>query len=119
MRKIILASCLVAAAACAGSSANQRPTPSWSSEQVRMIQRSLTERGYPVEPTGALDGDTQAALASFQRSRDLPPSGAIDDPTLLALGIDPADVTPVRGRTASDEARAEEEKRLQEIWTSP
>lgn len=37
---------------------------------------------------GDFDGKTQAALAQFQLSRDLPASGQLDDRTAAELGVD-------------------------------
>ena len=64
-------------------------------EQVRMIQRALTEQGHPVALTGTWDRGTQSALLSFQRSHHLPATGTIDPATADALGVDPNAVQPV------------------------
>lgn len=73
------------------------PASDLSPEQVRLVQRALADRGYPVNLTGAFDGQTQTALSEFQRARGLPADGKLDPSTLETLGIDPRDVMPVRG----------------------
>ena len=65
-----------------------------SREQVRLLQRSLADRGFAVDPNGSFDEPTQAALADFQRARGLPATGNLNAPTMDALGIDPRDVGP-------------------------
>jgi peptidoglycan hydrolase-like protein with peptidoglycan-binding domain len=85
------------------SSANLSP------EQVRLVQRSLIERGYPVEPTGKFDEDTKKALKSFQNAEKLEASGTLDSGTARALGIDPAGVVPVRGETYQRSGSAPED----------
>ncbi|HET9597528.1 MAG TPA: peptidoglycan-binding domain-containing protein [Anaeromyxobacteraceae bacterium] len=68
-----------------------------SNEQVRTVQRSLSERGFAVDPSGTFDDRTQTALMDFQRARGLPATGNLNNPTIEALGIDPRDVMPVHG----------------------
>ncbi len=68
-----------------------------SSEQIRMVQRTLTEKGYTTETTGTLDDRTRSSLSDFQRENSLPVTGALDDRTAQALGIDVSQVRPVRG----------------------
>jgi len=68
-----------------------------SPEQVRLVQRSLAERGLVVNVSGTFDDRTHSALLEFQKAQSLPENGVLDDATLRALGIDPRDVTPVRG----------------------
>jgi peptidoglycan hydrolase-like protein with peptidoglycan-binding domain len=64
---------------------------------VRLVQRALADRGYPVELSGVFDTHTRSALTRFQRARGLPGDGTLDGSTLETLGIDPRDVLPVRG----------------------
>jgi peptidoglycan hydrolase-like protein with peptidoglycan-binding domain len=73
-----------------------------SAEQIRLVQRSLIDRGFAVDPTGTFDDRTQTALMDFQRARGLPATASLDQPTIDALGIDPRDVMPVRG-SATDQ----------------
>jgi peptidoglycan hydrolase-like protein with peptidoglycan-binding domain len=88
------------------SSPSSGPAGTWvaqpgdlSAEQVRIVQRSLGDRGFPIELTGKFDEATRTALADFQRSRGLPSTGNLGTETAAALGIDPQDVMPVRGAT--------------------
>ena len=61
---------------------------------VAKAQKALTDRGFR---TGGVDGrmgpQTQAALVNFQRAEKLQPTGKLDRPTLLALGIQKRDGT--------------------------
>jgi peptidoglycan hydrolase-like protein with peptidoglycan-binding domain len=111
MKRLLCILASSALAGCAAQSANSRGSANRSSEateqtidassispeQVRLVQRSLADRGFAVHLTGTFDGRTQAALTDFQRARGLPPTGQLDTPTVEALGIDPRDVMPVRG----------------------
>ena len=67
-----------------------------SPEQVRIVQRSLADRGFAVDLTGTFDDRTQTALLDFQRARGFPATGQLDASTMEALDIDPGDVAPVR-----------------------
>lgn len=67
---------------------------SGSSEQnnpalVRSVQQALRQKGYGV---GTIDGQlgptTDGALRNFQQAQGLPQSGALDQQTLSALGVD-------------------------------
>lgn len=70
-------------------------------EQVRLLQRSLVDRGFAVDLSGRFDQPTQDALAQFQRARGLPATGNLNAPTIDALGLDPRDVQPERGGAAT------------------
>lgn len=122
MRKAVLA--LAAAAAVAGcnrqstyeaprSGAPTAADDTWvaqptdlSEEQVRVVQRALTSRGFQVDATGTFDAATQTALADFQRSRGLPATGNVNADTAAALGISPDEVRP----SASDRTMTAEER---------
>lgn len=79
---------------------------------IKEVQQKLNELGFDAGPVnGDLGEKTQAALAQFQLSRVLPASGALDDGTLYALGIErPAEArsaavgsaAPAEGATAAD-----------------
>jgi peptidoglycan hydrolase-like protein with peptidoglycan-binding domain len=57
-------------------------------EFVKRVQIALHLHGFDPGPVnGADEGRTQAALAQFQLSRNLPASGSLDDRTLQALGV--------------------------------
>jgi len=79
-----------------------------SPEQIRLVQRTLNAQGYPVEVTSAWDKRTRAALTSFQTAHALPATGDLDPATSQALGVDPADVMPVRATAAEDAAASDD-----------
>ena len=57
-------------------------------EVISNVQTALQGAGYYFGPiTGSLSVDTRAAIASFQRDYGLPITGAIDEPTVEALGL--------------------------------
>jgi peptidoglycan hydrolase-like protein with peptidoglycan-binding domain len=89
----------------AAGRSNALPASELSPEQIRLVQRALADRGYPVDLTGVFDSPTQGALAEFQRARGLPADGKLDQSTLDTLGIDPRDVMPVRGSDEEHEPR--------------
>jgi peptidoglycan hydrolase-like protein with peptidoglycan-binding domain len=105
---------LLLGVACATSSGAAREkgmsqTGDLSAEQVRMVQRSLTEAGYTTGLSGHLDDQTRKTLTAFQQAKGLQPSGALDESTAEALGLDPREVIPVRGENAVEQIELEEE----------
>jgi peptidoglycan hydrolase-like protein with peptidoglycan-binding domain len=70
-----------------------------SARQVRQIQQALDNMGFKA---GWIDGKwgpkTEAALKSFQRSRNIASNGQLDQTTVAALGLNAADF----GLTGSD-----------------
>lgn len=63
-----------------------------SAERIREIQQALTDRGYPVEPTGVWGPQLVEALKKFQDDHDiknLSGRGKLDSLTLIALGLGP------------------------------
>ena len=57
-------------------------------EVIANVQTALQGAGYYYGPiTGSLSVDTRAAIANFQRDYGLPITGAIDEPTVEALGL--------------------------------
>jgi Putative peptidoglycan binding domain len=57
-------------------------------EVISNVQTALQGAGYYYGPiTGSLSVDTRAAIANFQRDYGLPITGAIDEPTVEALGL--------------------------------
>ena len=61
-------------------------------EVIANVQTALQGAGYYFGSiTGSLSVDTRAAIANFQRDYGLPITGAIDEPTVEALGLYPAD----------------------------
>jgi hypothetical protein len=58
-------------------------------EVISNVQTALQNAGYYYGPiTGSLSVDTRAAIANFQRDYGLTITGAIDEPTVGALGLD-------------------------------
>ena len=64
-------------------------SPGPYSDFIKQVQQRLHQYGFDAGP---LNGDfgtkTQAALAQFQLSRNLPASGQLDNPTLQELGVE-------------------------------
>jgi hypothetical protein len=61
-------------------------------EVIANVQTALQDAGYYYGPiTGSLSVDTRAAIANFQRDYGLEITGAIDEPTVEALGLDQTD----------------------------
>jgi peptidoglycan hydrolase-like protein with peptidoglycan-binding domain len=59
------------------------------SELIIQVQERLKTLGFDAgPPNGDFGTKTQAALAQFQLSVPLPASGALDDQTLAALGVE-------------------------------
>jgi len=57
-------------------------------EVIANVQTALQDAGYYYGPiTGSLSVDTRAAIANFQRDYGLTVTGAIDEPTVEALGL--------------------------------
>src|SRR4051812_1057567 len=57
-------------------------------EHVKSVQRELRRSGFDTGPVnGEFDSKSQAALAQFQLSRQLPVSGMLDAETLRELGV--------------------------------
>jgi peptidoglycan hydrolase-like protein with peptidoglycan-binding domain len=63
-------------------------SPGDDSALIQQVQQKLRERGFDAGPAnGDFGSKTQAALAQFQLSQNLPVSGGLDSPTLNALGV--------------------------------
>lgn len=90
-RIALIASLAVSCATTGGTSGTF-----YTSEQARLVQRSLNEHGYPVEFTGYYDPRTRAAVKAFQRSRGMEATGDTNAPTARALGLAPDVVAPTR-----------------------
>jgi len=55
---------------------------------VKLVQEQLHHHGfYSGRIDGDLSGEAQAALVQFQLAHNIPASGALDDQTLAALGV--------------------------------
>ena len=58
-------------------------------EVIANVQTALQDAGYYYGSiTGSLSVDTRAAIANFQRDYGLQITGAIDEETVEALGLD-------------------------------
>jgi peptidoglycan hydrolase-like protein with peptidoglycan-binding domain len=74
-----------------------------NTEFVKRVQLALHLHGFDPGPINGDFGATQAALAKFQLSENLPASGALDEATMKALGVS-------RQVPPAEEARAEDEE---------
>jgi peptidoglycan hydrolase-like protein with peptidoglycan-binding domain len=64
-------------------------SPGPYAERNKQVQQKLHDLGFDAGPVnGDFGSKTQAALAQFQISRDLPASGSLDDRTLAELGVE-------------------------------
>ena len=52
---------------------------------VELLQRQLNERGFPVQVDGSFGPGTRDAVASYQESVGISPSGKVDDATWATL----------------------------------
>lgn len=65
-----------------------RVSPDRYTDLNMQVQEKLHALGFDAGPVnGDFDSKTQAALAQFQLSRNLPASGQLDDRTLAELGV--------------------------------
>ena len=81
----------------AASRAQLRPTR----ERYAEIQTALAQAGYFQGPANGDWGPTSVnALAYFQKDHGLEPSGKIDAPSLIQLGLGPKYDTPPQARNA-------------------
>jgi len=62
----------------------QAPTP----ERYKEIQQALVDKGYlKGEPTGVWDADSASAMQRFQQDQKLTPTGKVNAPSLIGLGL--------------------------------
>lgn len=62
----------------------QIPTP----DRYKEIQQALVDKGYlKGEPTGVWDADSAGAMQRFQMDQKLTPTGKINAPSLIGLGL--------------------------------
>jgi len=65
-------------------SRQQNPTP----DRYKEIQQALVDKGYlKSEPSGVWDAESVAALQRFQTDQKMTPSGKINAPSLIGLGL--------------------------------
>jgi len=96
-------SALVEAGFALGDRLLYHRTPPLRGDDVAALQRRLGALGFDAGPAnGEFGSKTQAALAQFQLSEMLPASGALDEHTLAALGVDTAPNPP--GEPAAGES---------------
>lgn len=75
----------------------EEPEPPPPPEAVAQAQRRLRGLELYVGPIdGILSPSTRVGLARFQRSRDLPVTGSLDEETVRGLGLDPLETFPPR-----------------------
>ena len=76
---------------------------------VKLAQEQLHHLGfYTGRIDGNLSGEAQAALTQFQLAQQIPASGALDDETLKALGVQrEQDASAAAGGSAPSEASPE------------
>ena len=78
-----------------GKAAKTPPAATWrtrqqapTSDRYKEIQQALVDKGYlKGEPTGVWDADSAGALQRFQMDQKLTPSGKINAPSLIGLGL--------------------------------
>lgn len=64
-------------------------SPGSYADFIKQVQQKLHEQGFDAGPiNGDFGAKTQAALAQFQLSQNLPASGSLDRSTLDALGVE-------------------------------
>jgi peptidoglycan hydrolase-like protein with peptidoglycan-binding domain len=79
----------------------------------KQVQEQLRANGFdPGPPDGTFNSKTQAALAQFQLSRAMPASGALDEPTLNELGVEPRTTTASTQAAPVAAARAEAPRKV-------
>lgn len=62
----------------------QAPTP----DRYKEIQQALVDKGYlKGEPTGVWDADSADAMQRFQTDQKLTPTGKVNAPSLIGLGL--------------------------------
>jgi peptidoglycan hydrolase-like protein with peptidoglycan-binding domain len=63
-------------------------TQSASPQVVQQVQDELNKMGYDAGPAnGQLNASTEQSVKEFQSAKNLSPTGEINGPTLVALGI--------------------------------
>jgi hypothetical protein len=73
----------------------QSPDPVPEAERIRQAQRVLSTLGYDAgKADGVIGPLTRQALEAFQHTYNLAPTGELDTPTLVALGLQQAQSKP-------------------------
>jgi len=74
-----------------------------SPERYRDIQQALAAKGYYTgEPNGVWDDTSVEALRHFQRDQNLEPSGKLDSPSIIALGLGPKYESPANAPSGTE-----------------
>jgi hypothetical protein len=64
--------------------------------RYKEIQQALADKGYlKREPNGVWDSESEDALKQFQTAKKLPPTGKINSPSLIGLGLGPKAPDPI------------------------
>lgn len=100
MRLLLLTALIAPLTAMAGTFTSLHPeeahpddaqmlaSPGEHADLFRRVQERLHALGFDAGPVnGDFGAKTQAALAQFQLSRDLPASGMLDEKTRVELGV--------------------------------
>jgi peptidoglycan hydrolase-like protein with peptidoglycan-binding domain len=75
----------------------QPPRTEDLTETLKKVQQALKGAGQDPGPIdGRFGPRTQAAIEAFQKSRQLPVTGDVDNPTAEKLGVDIARAGPIR-----------------------
>ena len=81
------------------------------SDFIKRVQERLHQEGFDAGPVNGYFGEkTQAALAQFQLAFSVPASGALDDETLAALGVQRDAQASVGASSAPAEGQPIEQK---------
>jgi len=76
-----------------------------TADRYREIQKALADRGYlKSEPNGVWDSASQDAMRTFQTDQKLDPTGKINAPSLIGLGLGPKHELPAAAATSSASA---------------
>ena len=74
-----------------------------AAQKAKLITAVQAQLGVPAD--GRMSPETQAALKAFQRSKNLEPTGELDERTVTALGLDGPEAKPAAAGASSPEAK--------------
>jgi peptidoglycan hydrolase-like protein with peptidoglycan-binding domain len=64
--------------------------------RYKEIQQALSDKGYlKTEPNGIWDAQSEEAMKLFQSERNMTPTGKINAPSLIGLGLGPRAPDPI------------------------
>ena len=86
-----------------GKKGSAPPAQTWRNRQLnptasryKEIQQALADKGYlKAEPTGVWDSQSEDAMKQFQTEKKLQPTGRINAPSLIGLGLGPKAPEPM------------------------